>query len=199
MYFSGSPAFAAPSIIGSTRAGAPPCSGPESVPTADDIAAAQSAPVEAAMRAVNVEAFRPCSAAEIQYVSSAFTARGSASPRQRIRNCAAAFSPFSISDSGTAGCLPRAAWATIVSVADEPCEVVARLLVVDVDELLQAPLRPERRERSLQVGGNRAARILEVDRLGGRQRRVDVLVDEQAPHVLERVACPTSSSMSTPR
>ena len=65
-YCSGSPALAAPSIIGSTRAGAPPCSGPESVPTADDIAAAQSAPVEAAMRAVNVDAFRPCSAAEIQ-------------------------------------------------------------------------------------------------------------------------------------
>ena len=58
--------LSAPSIIGSTRAGAPPCSGPESVPTADDIAAAQSAPVEAAMRAVNVEALRPCSAAEIQ-------------------------------------------------------------------------------------------------------------------------------------
>ena len=53
------------------------------------------------MRAVNVEAFRPCSAAEIQYVSSALTARGSASPRQRIRNFAAAFSPCSISDSGT--------------------------------------------------------------------------------------------------
>ena len=61
-----SPASATASIIGSTRAGAPPCSGPESVPTAADIAAAQSAPVEAAIRAVNVEALRPCSAAEIQ-------------------------------------------------------------------------------------------------------------------------------------
>lgn len=89
------------------------------VPTAEDIAAAQSAPVEAAIRAVKVDAFSPCSAAEIQYVSTALTAAGSASPRQRIRNLAAAFSPCSISDSGTAGCLPRAAWATIVSVADE--------------------------------------------------------------------------------
>src|SRR5439155_21144177 len=32
-----------------------------------------------------------------------------------------------------------------------------------------------------------AARILEVNCLTRRQRRVDVLVDEQAPHVLERV------------
>ena len=118
-YCSTSSASSAPSIIGSTRAGAPPCSGPESVPTADDMAAAQSAPVEAAMRAVNVDALRPCSAAEIQYVSSAFTCFGSASPRQRMRNFAAAFSPFAISSSGTGGCLPRAACATIVSVADE--------------------------------------------------------------------------------
>ena len=65
-YCSRSSAPSAPSIIGSTRAGAPPCSGPDSVPTADDIAAAQSAPVDAAIRAVNVEAFSPCSAAEIQ-------------------------------------------------------------------------------------------------------------------------------------
>ena len=69
----------------------------------------------------------------------------------------------------------------------EACQIIARLLVVDVDELLQAPFRPERRQRRLQVGGNGAARILEMDRLGRRERRVDVLVDEQAPDVLERV------------
>ena len=68
---------------------------------------------------MNVEAFSPCSAAEIQYVSSALTCFGSASPRQRIRNRAAAFSPFATSDSGTGVCLPRAACATIVSVAPE--------------------------------------------------------------------------------
>ena len=61
---------------------------PGSVPTADDIAAAQSAPVDAATRAVKVEAFSPCSAVQIQYVSRAFTARGSASPRQRIKKTA---------------------------------------------------------------------------------------------------------------
>ena len=54
------------SSIFSTRDGAPPCSGPESAPTADDSAAAASAPVEATTRAVNVEAFMPCSAAEVQ-------------------------------------------------------------------------------------------------------------------------------------
>ena len=50
----------------STRAGAPPCSGPDMAPTAPDIAAAASAPVEAMTRAVNVEAFMPCSAADTQ-------------------------------------------------------------------------------------------------------------------------------------
>ena len=50
----------------STREGAPPCSGPDSAPTAADSAAAESAPVEATTLAVKVEAFMPCSAAEIQ-------------------------------------------------------------------------------------------------------------------------------------
>ena len=40
--------------------------GPERAPTAADSAAAQSAPVEATTRAAKVEAFTPCSAAEIQ-------------------------------------------------------------------------------------------------------------------------------------
>ena len=72
-YPSGSPVFATSSSIGSTRAGAPPWSGPLSAPTAADMAAPQSAPVEATTRAVNVEALRPCSAVQIQYVSIALT------------------------------------------------------------------------------------------------------------------------------
>ena len=48
----------------STRLGAPPCSGPLIAPIAPEIAAATSAPVEAITRAVKVEAFMPCSAAE---------------------------------------------------------------------------------------------------------------------------------------
>jgi hypothetical protein len=65
-HFSASPVSSTPSSILSTRDGAPPCSGPDSAPTALDSAAATSAPVEATTRAVNVEAFMPCSAAEIQ-------------------------------------------------------------------------------------------------------------------------------------
>ena len=61
------------SSIGFTYAGAPPCSGPESAPTAAESAAPASAPVEATTRAVNVDAFKPCSAVQIQYVSIAFT------------------------------------------------------------------------------------------------------------------------------
>ena len=61
-----SPLASTSSIIGSTRAGAPPCSGPLIAPTAPDSDAATSAPVEAITRAVNVEAFMPCSAAVTQ-------------------------------------------------------------------------------------------------------------------------------------
>jgi hypothetical protein len=53
-------------IIGSTRAGAPPCRGPDIAPIAPDSDAVTSAPVEAITRAVKVEAFIPCSAAETQ-------------------------------------------------------------------------------------------------------------------------------------
>ena len=53
-------------IIGSTRAGAPPCSGPDIEPTAPVKQAGTSAPVEATTRAVKVDAFMPCSAAETQ-------------------------------------------------------------------------------------------------------------------------------------
>ena len=61
-----SPERSTSSIIGSTRAGAPPCRGPLIAPTAPDSAAATSAPVEAITRAVKVDAFMPCSAADTQ-------------------------------------------------------------------------------------------------------------------------------------
>src|SRR3954462_8074858 len=67
--------------IGLAYAGAPPCSGPERAPPDAESAAPQSAPVEATTRAVNVDAFTPCSAVQIQYVSIALTALGSAWPR----------------------------------------------------------------------------------------------------------------------
>src|ERR1700704_6385481 len=57
-HFSASPISATASSIGSTRAGAPPCNGPDSAPTADESAAPASAPVEATMRAVRVDRLR---------------------------------------------------------------------------------------------------------------------------------------------
>ena len=96
-----------------TRAGAPPCSGPDIAPTAPDRAAATSAPVEAMTRAVKVEAFMPCSAADVQYASTAFTCRGSGSPRQRIMNRSVIVAASSTRRCGTMGSpTPRAAWAT---------------------------------------------------------------------------------------
>ncbi|CAM5738215.1 hypothetical protein SBADM41S_00430 [Streptomyces badius] len=101
------------SIMPRTRDGAPPCSGPDIAPTAPDRAAATSAPVEAMTRAVNVEAFMPCSAAEVQYASTAFTCFGSGSPRQRIMNRSTTDCALSISLCGTIGRpWPRADWAT---------------------------------------------------------------------------------------
>jgi hypothetical protein len=58
--------FSTSSIIPSTREGAPPWSGPDIAPMAPEKAAATSAPVEVITRAVKVEAFMPCSAADDQ-------------------------------------------------------------------------------------------------------------------------------------
>lgn len=65
--------FSTSSIIESTRAGAPPWSGPLMVPIAPEIAAATSAPVDALTRAVRVDEFKPCSAATTKYESIAST------------------------------------------------------------------------------------------------------------------------------
>ena len=62
----GSPVASTSCTIGSTRAGAPPCSGPDIEPIAPVKQAGTSAPVEATTRAVKVEAFIPCSAADTQ-------------------------------------------------------------------------------------------------------------------------------------
>jgi hypothetical protein len=64
-------------------------------------------------RAVNVEAFIPCSAAAIQYASIAFAWRGSASPRQRTRKRSGIVRARSTSRCGTGGRpVPRADCAT---------------------------------------------------------------------------------------
>ena len=54
------------------------------------------------MRAANVDAFSPCSAVQIQYVSIALTAFGSASPRHWRRNFSAAVFPCATTLAGTA-------------------------------------------------------------------------------------------------
>src|SRR6266540_4252953 len=80
MYWPTSPASATSSSILRTRVGAPPCNGPERAPTAADMAEPQSAPVDATMRPVKVEALAPCSAAETS--RSPPRARGAGRPRR---------------------------------------------------------------------------------------------------------------------
>jgi hypothetical protein len=57
---------------------------------------------------VKVEAFSPCSAVQIQYVSIALTALGSAWPRHWRRNRSAAVSPCSTVSAGTWSSCPSA-------------------------------------------------------------------------------------------
>ena len=83
-------------------------------PTAPEMAAATSAPVEAMTREVKVEAFMPCSAARDEVGVDGLTCRGSGSPRQRHHE---AFHdrvrPCRSRSAGPSGCpSPRADWAT---------------------------------------------------------------------------------------
>ena len=171
-----------------TCAGAPPWSGPESVPIAADIAAPASAPVEAATRAVNVEAFSPCSAVQIQYVSIAVTCRGSASPRQRSRNRSAAVFPPATTSSGTESVVavgdPRGTRDDRHDLRGEAAEVVPRLLVRDLGELAEAPDTREPRDLGLCVRrrvARQRGRLVRV-RLG--HARLEALVDEEPPDLL---------------
>ena len=110
------------------------------------------------MRAVNVDAFMPCSVAETQYTSSAFASFSSAAPRQRIRNCSAAVFPCATSEAGTGGSSPRSDWATIESAAEESrARSCSRLVCIDVHELPETPRGRERRQRGLQVDTRVAA------------------------------------------
>ena len=190
------------SSIGITYAGAPPCSGPDSAPTADDSAAPQSAPVDAITRAVNVEAFSPCSAVQIQYVSIALTCFGSASPRQRSRNFSATVEPrattsseagsTAVGDGGGARDDPH-------HLRREPTEVLARLLVRDLVQLAELPLAREPGGLGLEVGRGVAGQLLELARLGVRHRRLEVVVDQQPPDVLVRVAARRAPRCRSPR
>ena len=116
------------------------------------------------------------------------TCRGSASPRHSSRKRSAIDRASSIADCGTGGALaPRADCATNDSVAAEmPGEVLAGLLVVDVDQLAEAPVGGEHRERSLDVDAHHAA--ANRQRVGWRRRqaRLEGAVHQQAPDLLER-------------
>ena len=66
----------------------------------------------------------------------------------------------------------------------QPAEVGARLLVVDVDELLELPLAREMRDLGLEICGRVPGQALRHVRLGIGHLRVEVVVDEQPPDVL---------------
>ena len=68
-----------------------------------------------------------------------------------------------------------------------PREVVARLLVGDVDQLRRSPTAgPSIAERGLDVHARVAGADAQRMRLGRRQSRQQLSVDEQPPHLLER-------------
>ncbi len=64
-------------------------------------------------------------------------------------------------------------------------EVLARGVVVDVEQGLQAPRGREHRDRRLHVDADVAGVDGDRERLGGRQAGVELVVDEQAPDVAE--------------
>ena len=110
------------------------------------------------MRAVKVEAFSPCSAVQIQYVSIAFTCLGSASPRQleqELLGCGLALGDHR--RRGSASVVPSAMRAERATIAHhlrgQPGEIVARLLVGDLAQLAELPERRQPRRLRLEVGG----------------------------------------------
>ena len=197
-------AAATSSSIGSTRAGAPPCSGPGE--RADgrrergravgagrgDDARRERRRVQAVLGGAD-----PVRVDRLDVL-------GSASPRHSSRNRSAAVSPCVDASSARRARgrrRPRADWATIDIIVAESRPRSSRACVVgDVDQLAAAPLAAEARGRRLQVG-RRVARSRPRSAYGsagpgirarGRRRR-------GAPRPARTGTCPTSSSMSTPR
>ena len=67
----------------------------------------------------------------------------------------------------------------------DPGQVVAGLLLVDVDELIQPPVRRHHRDRALHVDPDVAGVHRDRERLGRRQPGVELAVHQQAPDVAE--------------
>jgi hypothetical protein len=67
----------------------------------------------------------------------------------------------------------------------QPAEILLRLVVIDVDQLLQAPASAEHGEPRLEIGHVAAGPDREL-LVGRRQPRLERVVDEETPHLLER-------------
>ena len=140
------------------------------------------------MRAVNVEAFIPCSAAETQYVVDRghVPGIGLASPAEK-----------ELLGRRLAGVDDRVGDALVGPsrrLGDdrdhrrrEPGQVVARLLVRDVDQLAELPLRRKVGRRALEVGHRPAGGPVEPERIGVRHARKEAVVDQEAPDLLVRL------------
>ena len=64
-----------------------------------------------------------------------------------------------------------------------PGQVVADLVVVDVEQLPESPERRQHRQRTLHVDADVAGVDRDGERLGGRQTGVERAVDQETPHV----------------
>ena len=202
-YWAASPVSATSSSILRTRVGAPPCSGPESEPTAADIAAAQSAPVEATMRAVKVDALSAVLGGR-DPVGVDRLAHAAGRPRlasARRKRSAAVSRPRDLSSGDAVAPSPRRGLGDDRDHRGrEPREIVARLRCRSMSiELLQAPLAASARGRGLEVGHRAAGRRRRARRLGARHPGLEARRRRAGPRPSRTGTWPTSSSMSTPR
>jgi hypothetical protein len=83
----------------------------------------------------------------------------------------------SLGDSGRAGHDPH-------HLRGQTAEILARLLVRDLVQLPELPLAGKSSRFGLEVGRRVAGQLRRLERLRVRHLRVQVVVDEQAPHVL---------------
>ena len=153
----------------------------------EEMQAAASAPVEATTRAVKVDAFMPCSAAEMKYASTALTWRGSGSPRQRFMKRSTMVRrlvDLLLRHGRQAEAAGRLGHERQRGDRD-PGQVLAGLLVGDVQQLAQAPVRREHGHRGLDVDPDVAGVHRHRERLGRRQAGAELAVDQQRPDVAE--------------
>ncbi len=117
----------------------------------------------------------------------ALTWRGSASPRQRIRKRSGIEVAWSTSRCGTGGSPDAARRLGHEGQRHhrDAGEVVARLLVGDVDDLAEAPLGGQHGQGGLEVGARVTGAHGQGVRLGRREPRVVGPVHQQAPDLLE--------------